>query len=329
MILFYLIGCGGGIIVVDDTDETNEADEFFDENGRERGLNNELGQTCEGDGYTLYTYDEECPDENVFLRMEKGEAVGEPHHPVDILFVLDTSVSMNYYLKTAFEKRFARFISLIDPLDWRMFFTNAGYSSGRFNFSGAMNGKAMRLESRKGILKRRHLDKTVPNYADIFLLTITKKTVMQSMGRKSNGDYNNCSFPPYCHGGEKPLRATRASFSANKNLIREEADLVVVIISNTDENKVRKAQALSADEVIEEFVSIYGSNKRLSVLSLIVLPEDKDCLLENKKIQRVIPETWEGKRIAKLAEQTGGGNFSICLKDYSVLAKTIVQLNKQ
>ena len=326
------MGCGG-IIAVDEDDDNGEADEFFDEEERDNELDDLLGEVCEGDGYTVYTYgDEECPDENTFLPMEGEETVSASNEPVDILFVLNTSASMNYYLKTGFEQRFTNFIPSIEGLDWRILFTNAGVSSGGFfsSFSRAMNGKPMRLEGRQGILKRRYLDKAVLDYPDTFLRTITKKRSARSVTHSKNDRHDNiCNFPPYCHNGRSPLRATWAGFSANAPFLREEADLVVVIISNSDERKPSKFPLLLPEEVVEQFRNVYESGKRLSVLSLIILPDDKKCLLENTQTHKTGSKTSEGKNIAKLAEQTGGGNFSICLKDYSVLGKTIVQLSEQ
>ena len=242
---------------------------------------------------------------------------------VDILFVLDTSpISMNFYLDFAFEKRFKSFISIINKLNWRIFFTNAGHSDSGFSsfFNGAMNGEAMKLENRYGVFNEYYLDRTVKYYGDIFKYTITREP------DRSNEHGNNkkeCSYSPYCQDAAvQPLRALHASFKANKDITRDGADFIAIIISNTDEEP-EDVSDITAQEITSEFKEVYGSGKKLSVLSLIVLPDNKKCKEES--------DTWftepsEAHQIAAAVEEMGGKNFSICLKNYSIIAEHIVNL---
>ena len=275
---------------------------------------NSVKKVCKGESYTLYSYNE-CP--KPVIKVAK--------RPVDILFVVDTSTSMYFYLNNAFKKRFKNFISIINNLDWRILFTDAAYSGGSF-FSLGMDGEAMKLEGEDYILDRYYLDHTVPNYVNVFNYTITREPHRISE-RGDDGD--ECSYPPYCQGSEKPLRALHASFSANKRLTRKEADFAVVIISNTDENSAKGSSAITHKEIINEFNKVYGSEKELMVFSIIVLPDDDKCKKENDAQQFWFPESKKAEKIAALAPKTGGGNFSICLDDYSIVAKSIVNLVKQ
>ena len=273
-------------------------------------VSNQVKNVCKGDSYTIHSYGE-CPD--------FSPKPGPPKKPADILFVMDTSNSMYFYLNSAFKKRFENFISIINKnLNWRMFFTNAKYSDSGFNafFNGAMNGEAMKLESRMGILDRRYLDNTVPYYGDVFRYTITRDPWrIDDHGQTKS----MCLYPPYCQSGsETPLRALQASFSANKHLTRKEADFVAVIITDTDEQPVKDLAAVTAETIVDEFKKVYGSQKRLMVFNLIVLPDDKKCAEKN--------EQDVGRQICNVIgpEKIGGGNFSICLSDYSDVAKAIV-----
>ena len=294
------------------------------------GRNSQVKKVCKGQSYTVYSY-EDCPE-------DRGTSVDTSVHsryskkPVDILFVIDTSTSMHFYLIQAFKKRFESFISIIDnSLDWRVFFTNAEYYYSKYkvlNFlNPTLNGKAMKLEDAEGILNRNYLDRTVPYCDDVFLYTISRDPVRTNDDGQEENYY--CSYPPYCQGNEQPLRALQASFQANKPITRKEADFVAVIVSNTDENPDGGSSSVTAKKVIDEFKKVYGSSKRLTVLSLIVLPGDKKCEQENNHLQLIGKETSMGKRIADLAKEAGGGNFSICLDDYSIVAETIVNLAYQ
>lgn len=285
-------------------------------------------KVCKGQSYTIYSYDD-CPEDT-----GSGvgiSSVGSSKKAVDILFVIDTSHSMYFYLNHAFKKRFQNFVSIVNTnLDWRMMFTNAGYSKGGFwsFLSSAMNGKAMCVESEEKVLDRNYLDNTLPYYKDIFRYTITRDPERIDYDDRGQTE-NECSYPPHCQGNEQPLRALKASFSANKHITRKEADFVAVIITNTDEDPGKDSPPLKTKEIINEFEKVYGSSKRLMVMNLIVLPKDKKCLKENNDHQMFFAQTEMGERIFDLATQTGGGNFSICLKDYSIVAKTIVELSVQ
>ena len=203
-----------------------------------------------------------------------------------------------------------------------MFFTNSDYS-GRKVFK-ERNGEAMKLDGKYGVLNSKVLDKNTNDYLNTFLYTITK-------GPEVNYDRNekhHCHRPPYC-SNVRPLRALKGSFAVNKDLTRSEADFVAVILSNRDEEQ----EKVSANDVIREFRNVYGSHKKLFVLSLIVLPGDSECYDKNEKrtffIYKRRQKPGYGERISSLARRAGGGNFSICMKDYTVLAKTIVSLSSQ
>ena len=326
-VFFFMFSCSD-LSVEDEPDGgTRRGGRSGDRDDRS-GQSNRVENVCEGNSYTIYSSGE-CPEDE---GMESGSPIASPKvkHPVDILFVIDTSDSMYFYLNDAFKNRFKSFVSIINEnLDWRMLFTNAKYSESGFYsfFSGAMNGEAMKLESRVSVLDRYYLDNKVPHYGDVFRYTITRDPKrINDHGQSESG----CSYPPYCQSGsETPLHALKSSFSANKHLVRKEADFVAVVISNTDEDPNNDFPTLETKEIINEFEKVYGSKKRLIVMNLIILPGDKKCLQENDKQQLIFEESGMGEQIADLSKKAGGGNFSICLKDYSVVAKAIVHLAAQ
>ena len=330
--------------VEDDGDPRGKNRRRDREDSKKEKEKGEYGATdvCEGADYTLYL--DECPEEGDGIGPGIGAdgfrpggrssdsdgfagALPESKKPMDILFVLDTSHSMSSYYNSKFRKRFRTFITSLNRIDWRMFFTNAGYSSSGWFLSSAMNGKAMKLENSSGKMDIQVLDRFLPGYSNIFHWTLTREPDRSSEHEHSHS--NRCQYPPYCNGGEEPLHALEAGFSANKHLTREEADFVAIIITNTDANPTEGESTVTADTIFKEFKKVYGSDKRLYVLSIIVMPGDAECVKENDDLQFLFKETNEGKQIAEVAKKIGGGNFSICLKDYSIVADTIVRLSTQ
>lgn len=268
------------------------------------------------------SYSDKCRKDNGD-EQTGGESTGSGM--VDILFFLDTSpIAMNFYLDFAFEKRFKRFIPIINELNWRIIFTNTGHSDSGFSsvFNGAMNGEAMKLENRYGVFNEYYLDRTVKYYGDIFKYTITREP---DRSNERGVNKNECSYSPYCQDAAvQPLRALHASFEANKDLTRDGADFIAIIISNIDEEPESDASDITAQEITSKFQEVYGSEKKLVVLSLIILPgATEECQEESDTL---LTEPGEAQTIAAVVTEIGGKNFSICLKDYSVVAEHIVNL---
>ncbi len=348
-IAFFIFSCSPVTIEEDDGssgDRGNNSSSDKNES-EEIEVGEQVKNICEGDGYIVYSYGE-CPEGTGIGSYNEGGMAEEDSQlpspqPVDILFVLNSHSSMHYYLNyltsmknnTRFQKRFQSFIPTLNKngLDWRMFFTNSDYSDGIFTKGGSggyfkgRNGKAMHLEGRYGILREQILDQTVSDYLNTFMYTITRGPDRTGDTR---GGTNVCDYPPHCSNA-RPLKALKSSFAKNKNLTRKGAHFIAIIVSNRDEDE--KNGKVTAEEVISEFKSVYGSDKRLSVLSVIIEPKNTKCFQKNEDRTFFVYHHWQkgsyGVQISKLAKKTGGGNFSICLKDYSIVAETIVHLSRQ
>ena len=279
---------------------------------------------CKGTGYTIYT-SRDCQD---FENIDSGQpSVVDtiPTHPVDILFIIDSSPAMALFLREEnMHNKFKSFLLNIQALDWRMIFTNTQYSkprglAGIFRVDG-LNGGALNLQHGEEIMDRKYLDSTVANYENVFLDTISK----------DKGD--GCQLPPGCSGrNEQPLKALRSSFLLNQEWTRRGAkNFVAVIISSTDESKMEGTTAEElVDSVVMEFESAYGKDKRLFVFSIIILPEDESCKDLQRSQQGKLKEARFGVTIAEMAKKIGGGNFSICSKDFSVVSKAIVKVTSE
>ena len=320
LIVFSLFNCGG------------RPDEFEqDPNGPGRNRNpGDDGSSgrgslteCEGTSYTIYT-----PGD---CQSVKDVGSGQPSvvdtistHSVDILFIMDSSKAMSSFLRREnIENKFMSFLPEIQALDWRIIVTNTRYSKpkglvGIFRKDG-LNGGALSLQNREVIMDRKYLDSTVADYEEVFLDTISKE--------KGDG----CQLPPGCSGrNEQPLKALRSSFLLNQDWTRRDADFVAVIVSSTDESKMEGTTAAElVDSVVMEFEEVYGEEKRLFVFSIIVEPEDTSCQDLQRSQQGFFKEAKFGTIITEMAKKIGGGNFSICSKDFSVVSKAIVRVTSE
>ena len=350
---FFISGCSG----VSNEDDPPERDGFEDdgeEEARDRSQHRRVESEipCEGDDYTLYLDDcqrgeegDSFPSATLSSRQEYDD-YEKKYSPTDILFVLNTSNTMYWYIHHGFKKKFSNFISHLSGVDWRMLFTTASYSHCFFCAPGPDRGEAMNLDIYSAWHKpdgKKYMDKDFPYARKTFLHTITADPD-RSFLKESVDSHHASKYPPYYGGGEYPLRALKGGFSANKPLLREEANLVAIIVSHEDE-KAKWSHAskgdsriptktqqphVTAESLKEEFQTVHGEAKELYILNIIILPGDQACLLENQKKESFFTkESSEGKRLAEVAQKIGGGNFSICLDDYSPVARAIKRISVQ
>ena len=253
---------------------------------------------------------------------------------VDIVFVIDASYSMEHFLRSKRIKQvFGGFIQALQPLNWQMMFTNADYGDRWFLTNlGARDGKAMRLESNGRTLSTKVLTKHNPQADSIFIDTLRQHEFMEYTrpAGDSDNEISQCHLAPGCHSmtsNEQPLKATQASFVSNRSLFRSNADVAVVIFSDSDEGEKHKDQSkrTKADEVLKTFEEQWGvENKRLVAYGIIMIPgEDSECV---KKYSSgfYAGEGLFGTELARMAELTGGENYSLCDESYVPLAKQIV-----
>lgn len=289
----------------------------------------EKKEACEKpDGEVFSSKD--CKSEIIAREVNLKNQPNQVKHHVDILFLLDTSSTMHFYYRDHFQHKFKNFISIIDQrLDWHLLYTHTEYFKKKWWYPAGINGKALNLESDIHVLESSKLTRSTPNYENVFLNSITFYPKRHAF---DDFDDPECNYPPYCQTGDsRPFTALKASFEVNKHLMRAEADLVVVIVSNsdnnpTDENDIDtdEEEIVTAKQVVKSFNKIY-INKRLFVFNIIIRPEDEDCLKFNQDQQALFSsdDVHEGKNLANLAK-VGGGNFSICSDNYDQVAQHIV-----
>ena len=250
--------------------------------------------------------------------------------PLDILFVIDTSISM-YQNLIDFKEKFVGFLKYFSHFNWKLAVTDASHGGSQwspFNW-GSLKGSAMPLERNGMELDLLYLHPEIPDYNRIFLDTISKHKSGEYKKKGADGFENvdQCQLPPYCQmSQEQPLRALKSALKKNEDFFREEADLVVISISNARERASDPIKATQPREVIEQFNNIHGFEKRFEVYGIIITENDEHCL--NTNITRqffLFPEGAFSEKIAALSEMTGGRVFSICISDYQILAQKIIE----
>ena len=248
---------------------------------------------------------------------------------VDIVFVVDVSHSMRQFLRSSrIRKVFKGFISALKPLDWQMMFTNADYGDRFFLFNlGAGNGKAMALEHDGAKIQRKFLNKQTPHHSSVFIDTLRRHDSFEYTTDRGDGTetVNQCSLAPGCQSmtfNEQPLKSLKSAWTKNRSFFRPSADVAVIIYSDSDEGEKHRhdSRRTKVKEVISAFEKQWGQDgKRLIAYGIIMVPgEDQEC------VDQYSHEGLFGTELARMAEVTGGTNYSLCDDSYVPLAKQMV-----
>ncbi|MDE0119996.1 MAG: hypothetical protein OXM55_08335 [Bdellovibrionales bacterium] len=244
----------------------------------------------------------------------------------DVVVIVDSSPSMLHFLRKV-PKTFSGFIPALNPLDWKMMFTN-----GDYGFL-SRKGKAMSLEDDgRSLRNNRYLSKSMPDYPSIFIDTLRVHKHYEYFDQRGDHPIASNSLPPYSQfRNEEPLKALKASFTKNIDFHRSDADVLVgIIFSDSDEGEhTRSEKRVQAEEVQQAFESAFGSSgKKLLVYSIIMIPEEDAECVEKYRRKGLLGgyggEGVFGMELARIAELTGGRNFSLCDENYIPLAKQIV-----
>lgn len=118
------------------------------------------------------------------------------------------------------------------------------------------------------------------------------------------------------------------NYNSNSGCYRSDAALAVIIISDEDERSVGgdssqvtysgELQPLDNDDLPATYVNyvkeVFGANKRFTVNSIIVKPNDITCKAEQDSGGSI---SHYGYKYAELSNLTGGGIGSICASDFN------------
>ena len=129
---------------------------------------------------------------------------------------------------------------------------------------------------------------------------------------------------PYCQGWRiKPLTTLVMTFQRTRELLRKNADTAVIIITDREESFDFPTQApTTALEIIEAFQSIYNDEKELIVYRISPLPDD-NLHCKQQYETHTMDQSTLNTHISELVNQTHGSSYSLCLTNYTPLAKQI------
>ena len=275
-------------------------------------------------------------DDSLFVDINTGEPIA-PITPlnqqgisneVDFVFITDAS---DINIKNITHPKLKNQIGTL-PLflnqrgfDWRMYFLNSESNQEK---PVGRNGQLTDLEINGGIIISQYLD---PNniysvynndMKEIFTDTIEHDIIQSSR--------YHCNFPPYCFKNKhnRPLSALNHFLGNSSLLLRESADLFVIILTNSDEKpvikrgffKVKSRRVTNASSVVDNFQTLYP-DKKMYAVSIVIKPGDKDCLKSNTKRRTSSPKGGRSPQtsqphyatyISQLSMLTGGIVLSIC-----------------
>jgi hypothetical protein len=233
---------------------------------------------------------------------------------VDILFVDDNASAMgvNYpQLGSKFDSLF----SAVSGLNWQIGIVTTDCDADQWSFCGellTLSGQGTTYVGGADILTA-----STPNYVTVFNNTMVRPETTNCQS-SSNG----------CPGGFTPLQAADTAMAkynsaTNSGFFRDGSDLVVVIVTNKDEDNLRPMpMSTTPQQVIARFNSIWGTTgKKLTVYSIVLLPGDTVCQQAQAKLGTVSPGTYP----ITLTALTGGLAVSICASDYGAVVNQIGQ----
>lgn len=222
---------------------------------------------------------------------------------VDILVVMDNSRSMVMEQERMAE-RTQNLLNEIESLNWQIGFTTTDVSTGVHGLRGDLMPLAGRRES--------VLRKDNPDARFIFGETMKREETL------------TCT-PENCPSGdEQPLAAVALALSkknsSNAGFFREEADVMVLIISDEDERSNGAAGATTGEQLVASVRRNLRPDQKFIVSAIVVKPGDNDCLTSQA------PDGRTGNIISAAVTLTGGYLGSVCADDYAEQLKAIGEL---
>lgn len=214
---------------------------------------------------------------------------------VDILFVIDNSGSMAYEQKNM-ASRVRNFLDVVRGLDWQIGVTTTDPSNSTLG-----DGRLVQLTGKSGS----------------YVLT-SKMDEMQSRDVLSNTLQRKETGSGKEQGIYASYRAVERAFEGtvgNKQLIRDGAQLAVVIISDEDESN--SGPKNDPTNFVNYIRSSFNNEKAVSVHSIITRPGDTHC----KSSQGYS----YGHRYQQISELTGGVIGDVCAADYAAQVQGIAE----
>ena len=145
--------------------------------------------------------------------------------------------------------------------------------------------------------------------------------------RNSYERQSPCQWPPYCQGDhEQPLRVLksiieRSSAQASSSFMRNEAVLMVFILTDETERAADPKNATTATDVMNTFKKTFSHypDKRIIVYGISIT--NPSCLEQQNTVEANYSE-----QLSQLIDHTKGAAINICQSSYQ---STFAEISKQ
>ena len=320
---FILDGCGG----MSGGDEDSEDRDFRDrdrrsgrDRSRARGSDEDLRQDDLGeeDGSDRFSRsasqwrgddsDEDqmaaAPSSHIIEPLEQSSL----SEKIDFLFILDTSLSNRKFIeKSVMQKKLGTFIPRLndEKIDWRVF-TTCGHTD---EDEPIYDGRLHEMEHNGTLINFLYLDNHIlDSYNARDPLAFVSEVFIDTISHPKRA---NCKRPPFCHRNteNRPLKALSGFLNTahRHQILRDDADMIVIIISNQDERPSKKKPKKPYDprKVTDQFEQSFP-DKNFFAINFVVKSTDASC--KKGKAASFIPQ---------LGILTNGLTESICSNNYT------------
>lgn len=317
---FILDGCGemsGGDEKYEDRDLRNNRDRRGGRDGdrtRMRGRDGDLREEDDGfrglgksdSRFREDDFGEEpaAPASHIIRPLEQSSL----SEKIDFLFVLDTSLSNRKFIeKSVLQKKLGTFIPRLNDenIDWRIF-TTCGHTN---EDEPIYNGRLHEMEHNGTLINFLYLDSHIlDSYNARDSLAFTSEVFIDTISHSKRA---NCSRPPFCYKNaeNRPLKALSGflNTASRHQILREDADLLVIIISSQDErpSKTKPKKSYDPRNITDQFEQSFP-DKNLFAVNFVVKSTDANC--KKGKAASFIPQ---------LGILTNGLTESICSNNYT------------
>lgn len=213
---------------------------------------------------------------------------------LDILIVIDNSDSMFMdFDKKVVLYRMQGFLQSLAGLDYQIAFTTT--DSDEENKPG-FGGQIETI-----------ITPSTPNKEAIFNQALDRQDVI------------NCRLHmgPHCGSNEEQplkvaMKAVNKRNGVNAGFFRNDSELVVLVISDEDENDITIGSTVTPENALAHMQSALGASEKIRFYGVIIQPGDSACFTTQKNQEIFTAGAQYGVAMAEAARLTGGITTSIC-----------------
>ncbi|AZZ37429.1 hypothetical protein CIK05_11695 [Bdellovibrio sp. qaytius] len=240
-----------------------------------------------------------APAEIKYQNHSKVISASESTNKVDVLVVIDNSVSMTYE-QLNMAQRFGSFLSQLQGLDWQVGIVTTDVTA---NTAATTDGKLLSYSSNKRLISSQD---DLESAKSLFASTIQRTETGASQEQGIKASY-------------RALERAAISSDPNSALIRQNAALSVIVITDADETG---SGTQNNPDNLHNYITTKYPGKSFKFHSIIVKNGDTACRSDRSTGVKPSGSTFQntnetyGAIYTKLSEMTSGIIGSVCQPDY-------------